>query len=177
MIHQIIVGSTNPVKVEAVRLGFAKFWPDQTWQVTGTSVSSSVRAQPMSAQESLDGAKHRAKQALLSQPQAEYAVGLEGGVEQIDNLWFDCGWCVVLNRQGEMGIATSARIQTPDSIMEHLHNGEELGDVIDSIFHRQNAKQAEGLFGLMTDRAVTRTDGYVQAVCLALSRFLHPELF
>lgn len=175
--HLVLVGSTNPVKVNSVQLGFNKIWPDQAWQALGVGVPSSVSDQPMSPKESFTGAKERAKQALLHDPEAEYGVGLEGGVELVDGLWFDCGWCVILNRQGEMGVATSARIQTPDSIMQHLHQGKELGDAIDIIFNRKNAKQAEGQFGLMTDGAITRTDGYVQAVCLALSRFLHPELF
>lgn len=173
----VVVGSTNPVKVESVLQGFQKSWPDKNWHVIGNQVDSGVSHQPMSSKESIQGARARAQAALAATAEADYGVGLEGGLEAVNGLWFDCGWCVIVDRQGLEGIATSARIETPDSIMEHIRQGKELGDAIDIIFKRKNAKQAEGQFGLMTNGAVTRTDGYVQAVCLALSRFLHPELF
>lgn len=173
----IIVGSTNPVKINAVKHGFQKIWPDNLWNVTGQAADSGVSHQPMSPQESLNGSRNRASQALKQSPTADYGVGLEGGLEQVNGIWFDCGWCVVLNRQGQEGVATSARIETPESIMKYIRSGKELGDAIDIIFKRQNAKQAEGQFGLMTNGVVTRTDGYIHAVCLALSRFLHPEIF
>ncbi len=174
---QIAVGSRNPVKIEAVRLAFTKIWPDDVWEAVGYKTQSGVSAQPMSAAESQTGAKNRAIAALKQNADAWYGVGIEGGLEQIGDNWYDCGWCVVVDRDGFEGIASSARIPTPESIMKHIRNGAELGDAIDNIFNRKNTKQAEGHFGLMTNNAVTRTSGYVQGVCLALSRFLHPKLF
>ncbi len=173
----IAVGSQNPVKVESVRLGFSKVWPQVSWEAVGYKTTSRVSDQPMSVTESITGARNRAKSALNDNPEAEYGVGLEGGLEQINNDWFDCGWIVIIDRQGREGIASTGRIHTPESMMKLIHEGKELGDVIDIVFHRQNAKQAEGQFGLMTNGAVTRTTGYTEAVCLALSRYLHPELF
>lgn len=173
----VVVGSQNPVKIQAVLSGFQKIWPKETWQVKGVSVASGVSHQPMSSKESLAGAQNRAIRALKASPTATYAVGLEGGLEQVNGIWFDCGWCVIVDRRGIQGVATSARIETPETIMKHIQQGKELGDAIDIIFDRHNAKQAEGQFGLMTNGVVTRTDGYIQAVCLALSRYLHPEIF
>jgi len=174
---RIAVGSQNPVKIESVRQGFSKVWPNETWDAIGYKTTSQVCDQPMSAKESITGARNRALFALKSDPEAQYGVGLEGGLEQIGNDWFDCGWIVVIDRQQREGISSTGRIHTPESMMKLIHEGKELGDVIDIIFHRQNAKQAEGQFGLMTDGVVTRTSGYTEAVCLALSRYLHPELF
>ncbi len=173
----VVVGTKNPVKIAATSQSFRKIWPDIDWQVIGESVESNVSAQPMSPEESLKGATNRALAALDSNKQASFGVGLEGGLEKVNGYWFDCGWCVVVDRQKRKGVATSARIPTPESIMQHIRDGKELGEAIDLIFNRKNAKQAEGQFGLMTDGAITRTDGYVHAVCLALSRFLHPDLF
>jgi inosine/xanthosine triphosphatase len=133
--------------------------------------------QPLDPVEAIKGAKSRAKAALELVPEAAFGVGLEGGLEQVDGLWFDCGWCVVLNRQGEIGIGSSARIPTPESMMKKIRSGQELGEVIDQLFNTKNAKHDIGHFGLMTDGAITRIDGYTHAVCFALSRFLHPELF
>lgn len=173
----VAVGSENPVKIEAVRQAFTKVWPLEEWLITGSQTESGIKSQPMSTKETILGARNRAQAALALAPEIEYGVGLEGGLEQIGTKWFDCGWIIIVDREGREGIASTARIPTPDSIMKFIIEGKELGEVIDIVFNRTNAKQAEGHFGLMTNNAVTRTTGYTDAVCLALSRFLHPDLF
>lgn len=37
---KVVVGSTNPVKINAVKLAFEKVWPNEKWEVTGIKVSS-----------------------------------------------------------------------------------------------------------------------------------------
>ena len=173
----IAVGTTNPAKLNAVQKAFELLYPAKKIVVTRINVDSGVSAQPMSSTESIIGAKNRAHRALEAYQKAEYGVGLEGGLEQIGEDWFDCGWCAIEDRKGVVGVASSARIPTPKKIMDKIFEGLELGDVIDQVFHRVNVKQAEGHFGLMTNNAVTRTDGYVHGICMAFSRFLHPEMF
>ena len=173
----IAVGTKNPAKINAVQQAFEKMFPTDFVIVNGLSVISSVASQPMDTATSITGARHRAKEALLKDNTAIYGVGLEGGLEQIGDVWFDCGWCVIIDRKNQEGIASSARISTPPVMMEKILQGVELGEVIDIVFNTKNAKQKEGHFGLMTNNAVTRTDGYVQGICMAFSRFLHPELF
>ncbi len=53
----------------------------------------------------------------------------------------------------------------------------ELGEALDKIFNRINTKQAEGHFGLMTNKVITRTQGYRDGVIMALARFIQPQLF
>jgi len=53
----------------------------------------------------------------------------------------------------------------------------ELGVANDVVFGSTNSKQGEGHFGLMTKNVITRSDGYMQGVVMALSRFVHPHLF
>jgi len=55
--------------------------------------------------------------------------------------------------------------------------GMELGVANDVVFGSTNSKQGEGHFGLMTKNVITRSDGYMQGVVMALSRFVHPHLF
>ncbi len=173
---KIVIGSTNPVKIEAVRLAFEKVWPEKTWGVTGVNVPSGVSVQPMSDAESIVGARNRAKSAQ-NKLDTDYGVGIEGGIEKIGEHWFDCGWIVVIDKNGQEGIGSSLRLMVPPSMVQSIQAGKELGDVIDEVFGRKNARQAEGHFGLMTKGAVTRTSGYVDGIIAALSRFIHPQLF
>jgi non-canonical (house-cleaning) NTP pyrophosphatase len=98
-------------------------------------------------------------------------------LQPIGDQWFDCGWIVIIDQEGVKGIGSTARIITPPKMMQRIHQGIELGHVVDEFFHTQNAKQSDGHFGLMTNNAITRTSGYVDGVIMALVRFLQPQLF
>lgn len=173
---KVAVGSQNPVKIEATRRAFEALWPEEAWEVFGIDASSGVSLQPMSDEESIRGARNRARQAL-ERTGADYGVGLEGGLHKIGAYYFDCGWVVAINREGDEGIGSTARIVTPPRIIKLILEGMELGAANDAVFGVTNSKQGEGHFGLMTKNVITRSDGYMQGVVMALSRFVHPHLF
>jgi inosine/xanthosine triphosphatase len=172
----VAVGSVNPVKVAAVQTAFAAVFPEENITVKPADVESGVAAQPMSDRESIRGATTRAKKALKL-IQADFGVGLEGGLQQINGRWFDCGWMVVVDRAGRVGIGSTLRMQVPERIMTLIRGGLELGDALDLVWKRQNIKQAEGHFGLMSRRLVTRTSGYRDGMIAALVRFMNQEMF
>ena len=64
-IKKVVVGSINPVKIEAVRLGFTHIFPQEKWKVIGCQVDSLVKSQPLSDVEAILGARNRAKAALI----------------------------------------------------------------------------------------------------------------
>ena len=173
---RVVVGSKNPVKITATKEAFEKIFPDDEWIVEGVDVASEVSDQPMSDKESITGARNRAKKALdlLS---ADYGVGLEGGLQEIDGTWFDSGWMVVVDRKGNEGIGSTIKMKTPEKIMKLINQGLELGIANDLVFHTKNSKHAQGHFGLMTKNAITRKSGYRDGVIAALSRFVQPDLF
>lgn len=175
-VMRVAVGSRNPVKVEAVRQAFERVWPEQAWEVQGVEVPSGVSNQPMSDEESIRGAHNRASGAI-SALDADYGVGLEGGMQHTGDQWLDCGWIAVVDRQGRKGLGSTIKMVVPERMVRMIHEGLELGEVIDIVFERQNSKQAEGHFGLMTRKALTRTSGYADGVIAALARFVQPHLF
>ena len=179
---KVIVGSTNPVKVEAVRIAFTRVWPEQAWEIQGISVPSGIASQPMSDEESIAGARNRARNAIdvhtaIDTPDVAYGVGLEGGIQRVGTHYYDSGWCVVLDKQGREGIGSTIHLVVPPKMMRMIQQGKELGEVIDIVFQQENSKQAMGHFGLMTNNAVTRAGAYADGVVSALARFIHPELF
>lgn len=173
---KVAVGSENPVKIEAVQLAFQEVWPDEQWEIFGMKVNSGVSHQPMSDEESIRGARNRAGEAL-EKSDADYGVGLEGGLHQTGEHYFDCGWIVVLDRKNNEGIGSSIKMLTPKKMVEMTKQGIEIGDIDDLLFGRENSKQAEGHFGLMTKNRITRTEGYTHAVISALTRFIHFDLY
>lgn len=173
---KIAVGSTNPVKIQAAKETFEKLWPKKAWVVEGIKVSSGISDQPMSDEESIKGATNRAKKAQ-KQLNADYGVGLEGGLQKIGKKWFDCGWAIVVDKKGTVGIASTVRAETPTKMIRLIKKGMELGDANDILFKKINSKQDVGHFGLMTNGVITRAAGYRDGLIMALTRFLHPELW
>lgn len=55
----ILVGSTNPVKIAAAKESFAQFFPEEDLHVEGIGVASGIPDQPMSDDETFQGAKNR----------------------------------------------------------------------------------------------------------------------
>lgn len=58
-----------------------------------------------------------------------------------------------------------------------IREGKELGEANDLYFKKKNSNQGQGHFGLMTNGAITRAHGYCDGLVMALTRFLHPELW
>ncbi|MGH3428702.1 MAG: DUF84 family protein [Pseudonocardiaceae bacterium] len=172
----LAVGSRNPVKVEASRLGFATFWPDLDWAVTACASPSGVRDQPMSDDEARDGATSRAHHALRAAA-ADFGVGLEGGLHRHGTHWFNSGWAVVVSKSGLVGVATTIRMAVPARLMEHVERGCELGVACDLVFGAKNSKQDAGHYGLMTAGLIDRTSAFRDAVVAAIADLAHAEGF
>lgn len=173
---KIAVGSKNPVKIACVKEAFEKVFPDIAWEVEGVDVASGVPDQPMSDIESITGAQNRA-QGARDALGADYGVGLEGGLQEIENNWFDSGWIVIVDAAGNEGMGSTIRMLTPEKMMEMIREGMELGHVNDKLFGVENSKHGDGHFGLLTNGAITRTSGYRDGVIAALARFIKPEVF
>jgi inosine/xanthosine triphosphatase len=173
---KVAVGSRNPVKIDATRKAFRAVWPEKKWEVAGVDVVSGVSEQPMSDKKSIKGATNRAKRAIKKKG-ADFGVGLEGGLQKIGRKWFDCGWAVIIDKKENAGTASSVRIETPSKMIKMIKNGMELGEANDKLFGKDNSKQKEGHFGLMSNNLITRTQGYKSALIMALTRFIHPKLW
>lgn len=172
----VAVGSHNPVKIAATRAGFAAVWPEVALEVIGVDVPSGVSDQPMDNAESIRGARNRATRALQD-AQADYGIGIESGLEQIEGIWFSTGWIAIVDREGREGLSSSLLRPVPLPSMELVLQGTELGFANDQVFSKSNSKQGTGLIGLLTNDVLTREGVFRDAVISALARFLQPHLF
>jgi inosine/xanthosine triphosphatase len=170
---KIAVGSTNPVKVAAVRQITTRVWPEA--EFTQMAAESGVSSMPMSSAETLLGAENRARNALLRSG-ADLGIGLEGGVNQETAGLMLMGWVVILDNNGRKGIGGTSRLPLPDSIACRVLAGEELGYVMDDVLNDTNVKQKGGAVGALTKGFVLREDAFAIAVAYALSPYLVPEL-
>ena len=176
MPKMLIVASKNPVKLEATQQGFQQTFPQESFQLIGVSVESGVPDQPLSSAETLQGATNRCHNAKSYQPNADYWIGIEGGVEMIEGGLQCFAWVVVQNQAGQMGRGKTGVFYLPDEVARLVQQGMELGHADDAVFGRENSKQQNGAIGLLTNDLIDRTSYYVHAVIMALIPFTNPDL-
>lgn len=175
--QKVIVASTNPVKINIAKVGFAKMFPDLEFEVEGIAVPSEVSDQPMSEEETQQGAINRAENASMEAIDADFWVGIEGGVDEFNGSMECLAWIVVKSKDGRMGKGRSSSFLIPDKISELIKGGMEMGEADDIVFGRSNSKQGNGLVGILTNDVLTRSTYYEPAMILALIPFKNPELY
>ena len=199
---KLIVASTNPVKIQSALHGFTQMFPSGTFTVEGISVPSNVSDQPMTDEETLQGAINRATNARAAHPTADYWVGIEGGCEEKHSELWTFAWVVVVGsnslprlraggglserkeadvvREGVnellTGKARTGAFMLPQEVASLVRSGIELGHADDQVFGRSNSKQTNGAVGLLTADLIDRQRYYEHAVVLALVPFKNASL-
>jgi inosine/xanthosine triphosphatase len=177
MAQKIIVGSTNPVKIRAVEVGFTQLFGDLSFELSSVNAASEVSEQPMGSEETLTGATNRALNAQRLTPDADFWVGIEGGnirhgAQDMEVM----AWVVVVSKT-HRSKARTAGFFLPPPLIALIEQGYELGKADDIVFGTQNSKQNLGSVGLLTDGAIDRLQLYVPAVVFAFLPFFKTALY
>lgn len=175
---KILVGSKNPVKLEAVKEAFLKYF--KKVEVIGISVESHVPPQPVNDETYL-GAKSRALHLKefndKEELKADFFVGIEGGIAEEFERWFAFGAMCIMDNEGRMGFGTSPHFELPKNIVDKLLEGIELGDVIDELTNTKNSKHQAGAIGFFTNDVMDRKELYIEGLIVAMVPFIHPNLY
>ncbi len=171
---KIVVASKNPVKINATRLGFESYFAE--FELISADVDSGVSNQPMSDEETLKGAHLRSENAKNLVSDADFWVGVEGGIQVLGEKWIAFAWIVIRNSKN-IGESRTTSFQLPPSVVELIKQGHELGSANDILFQKENSKQKNGAVGILTNDAVGRTELYKQAIQLALIPLINPRLY
>ena len=176
---KVLIGSENRVKIESTRQSFSKFF--SPLEIYGLSVDSGVSAQPFN-QDTFVGAKNRAEHAKrINNEQhlnANFFVGIEGGVLQLHNRWFQFTVIHILDQQHRESVGTiwtCTNCQT--GLSKNSWAGIELGHIIDELTGDFNTKEKQSASGFFTKGAIDRLQNYTQAVTFALIPFLQDSLY
>lgn len=160
---KILVGSKNPTKVQAVKNVFP------TAEIGDLEVHSKVAAQPFSDEETMEGAINRAKECVV---EGCIGIGLEGGVMEIDGDMYLCNWGALADENGEVYVASGARIPLPEEVTEQLEKGRELGEIMDEYTSQKNVRSKEGAIGIFTNEVVNREEMFTHVIKLLKGQYL-----
>lgn len=169
-VGRVTVGSTNPVKVGAVRAVLARLAAGV--DVVGVAVASGVPDQPWGDEETIRGALARARAACAA-GDGDIGIGIEGGVVAADDGTVRTNaWAAAVTRDGRTGVGGSLVMTLPDRVAALVRGGMELGHAMDAVVGTHNVKQGPGAVGILTRGLVTRQQAYETLVAYALAPLL-----
>ncbi|XRB22335.1 inosine/xanthosine triphosphatase [Pseudoscourfieldia marina] len=190
---RLLVGSSNPVKLEGARRGVSLGMSNTHVLATPYNAPSNVSEQPFGDCETLAGALNRLKathaEALrrndLAQDDAEmfdFVASIEGGCAWRAADGSEGGpkdalacfaWATVQDlKSGVVGRSRSAEFVLPASIAQRVADGEELGPASDAVFGTVDIKRGGGTIGALTNGTLTRAAYYEQPFLLACLPFV-----
>ena len=175
--NQIIIASSNPVKSRAAREGFIRMFPAEDFSIRPVSTTLTLPIQPATDEETLRCAELRTQNVRDLAPEADYWVGIEGGIADWPIGMGAFAWVVIMDKTGRIGRGRTGEFFLPETVAALVRQGVELGEADDRIFSRKNSKHGNGAVGLLTADAIDRAELYIPAVIFALIPFKNPDLY
>lgn len=167
----VTLGSTNPAKISGVRKAFEAYFASPL--VTGYNVESGVPNQPFD-DELYIGARNRAMSAM-KRGKSDYYVGIEGGIIRIDGKCYSTTCAVVLNSQLTEHTGYSLMFEVPETYMEIVRRGYELGEATDMLTGERDTKKGKGLIGVLSLQRLDREKLVTESVLVALMHFVNTQ--
>jgi inosine/xanthosine triphosphatase len=188
---QIIVGSTNPVKISAVKRVFSRFFPGETLKLENYDSPSNVTKQPIGLEIVINGAINRAENALTyflkereipNQEERIFAIGIEAGLVSIPRTitgYLDFQYCAILDQYMHLSLGSGGGWEYPPNIIEMLKSDPdlEIGTIMAQISGDPETKYKNGAIGYYSQNKLTRPIITEQCVEMALIPYLNPELY
>ncbi len=174
----VVVGSTNSAKVEAARHAFQRCFGSV--KVVGLEVDSAVSAQPV-GDECFSGARNRAlaaqSQATARSLDADYCLGIEGGLLNLRETWFGVSVVCVIDSDGSESYGTTPMFEMPASFVRRVLDGCELGDIMAQVSGEPDIRRSVGAVGYLTKGMLTRTSMYEDGIIAALAPCMSADVY
>ncbi len=161
-VPDIVVGSLNHVKVEAVRSVMERIYGNV--RIKACDVKSKVPEQPFE-NETRKGAVNRAKGAL---GEHDLAVGIEAGVFEMKDGLYDIQYCAVIDKSGKLTVGTGMGFRYPDRIAELVRGGMTVGDAMKEVYGKTDIGKKQGAIGFLSKGLIDRKTLTEQSVLAAM---------
>lgn len=123
--HKIFLGTTSESKLEIVKSVLRA-----DYEIIPVEVKSGIVDQPLDEDTTIKGAINRAKNAVNSSQDYEFSIGLEGGLEKINDLYHLVCVVALVNQGGDVYMGISNKLPLPKDVSVRIENGEQFGMAI-----------------------------------------------
>ncbi|HUH99987.1 MAG TPA: inosine/xanthosine triphosphatase [Nitrososphaerales archaeon] len=178
--HTVVaIGSANPAKKKGAKLAFSRFFGDI--QLKEVDTTSLVRAQPVSLEETVEGAEERAVFALES-TRPDFGVGVEAGLVELGKGWpghfLNLQIAAVVDREGNLSFGCSSGFPLPSGIVTRLKkNREELDRYVRELTGAKQVREEHGVVYHLTGKRLSRVEMTEQCVSMALVPWLNGKVY
>ena len=177
----IAVGSTNPIKIQAVAEVLKHSFLEQA-QIQAVSASSEIQEQPLSLEETILGAKNRAKNAFALCAGCSYSFGIESGLFPAQGTatgFLEACICAIFDGK-KYAVGLSCGFEVPHPVLRLIvEKNLDLNQACYEAGLSTNEKlgQAEGIIGMLTKGRIPRKEYTKQCVTTALIQLENPNLY
>ena len=159
---RVAVGSSNRVKVEAVREVMESVYGSV--RVYSVDAKSGVPDQPFE-DETHRGAINRAKEALGDR---DLSVGIEAGVFEMYGELMDIQHCAIIDQKGKITIGMGSGFAYPKEIADLVRGGLTVGQAVDKVYEKNATGHSEGAIGILSKGIMDRKELTKQSVLAAM---------
>ena len=172
---KVAVGSTNKVKVDAVRNIFTQAFG--LVEVVSIEPETKSEKQPLE-ERTIDGAINRAK-AAVERSGGDYGVGIEAGLFFNKRLGkhIDIQYCAILDSGGKMTVGHGPGFEYPPEVIKAVLEGGSVGEMMSKITQIDKIGHKMGSIGYLSDGMIDRTSLTEIAVLMALIPRIRKELY
>lgn len=158
---KIALGSTSEAK-KAILLDSLKNLVTEPIEVIGVDVESGITDQPLDEATTIRGSSNRAKNALEKEREVDFAIGLEGGLEEVANLgYFLTSGATIYDPHGHTSIGVGGKLQLPKEVSEKVKSGGQFGEAIRE--YEAKHEDDENVLPLV-NALISRKDSFEQAI-------------
>lgn len=172
---KVAVGSTNKVKIDAVRNMFTQAFG--LVEVVGVEPPEDLDRQP-TEEKVAEGAIRRAKMAIESAG-ADFGVGVEAGLFRNDILdkYLDIQYSAIVDASGKMTVGHGPGFEYPPEVIKAVLDGKTVGDTMSKLTGIEKIGHKMGSIGYLSDGMIDRTSLTELSVLMALIPRIRTELY
>ena len=172
---KVAVGSTNKVKVDAVRNIFTQAFG--LVEIVSVEPEHGLERQPME-QRVVEGAIKRAKNAL-EKTHADIGVGVEAGLflNKMLGKHLDIQYCAIVDMSGRCTVGHGPGFEYPPEVVKAVLAGGTVGDTMSKLTGIEDIGHKSGSIGYLSDGMIDRTALTEISVLMALVPRIRRELY
>ena len=168
---KIAIGTTSELKVRALKSALDQFGVEA--EIMPIKVDSGISHQPFGYEETIKGARNRAKEAL-DKLSPDISVGVENGLIEIEKNYFDVAYVCVISKENEESISFSAGLPIPQWMIDEIKEKNTEGGEITKRLSGDTEKDVGKYF---SNGKIKREELLKDAILLALLKILNKEKY